>query len=45
MANGFFQSMDADPPATDVIAQDTKSPDVLTPDMVAGLPALMKAPA
>ena len=44
LANGFFQSMDADPPATDVVAQDTKSPDVLTPDMVAGLPALMKAP-
>ena len=42
MENGFFQSMDADPPATDVIAQDTKSPDVLTPDMVVGLPALMK---
>ena len=42
MENGFFQSMDADAPATDVVAQDTKSPDVLTPDMVAGLPALMK---
>ena len=26
----------------DVVAQDTKSPDVLTPDMVADLPALMK---
>ena len=41
MENGFFQSMDADPPATDVVAQDTKSPDVLTPDM----DMVMKAPA